>query len=100
MPHGLLLLLLAACGAPPGAAPTGSRSADLATRAGDVSRRAEILAQHTRELEGLFDSLRAAPEEEKTALKERIHARALELREEAQALRDDVVRIEAGAQIY
>lgn len=96
----MLLVLLLACPEPAGPAASGSRSADLAVRAGEVGREAAGLAERTRELEGLFDELRAAPPEGKDAIRARIHARALELRAEAEALQGDVQRIEAGAQVY
>jgi hypothetical protein len=92
--------LLVACADGPGPAPSGSRSAELAQRAGDVSRRAEALAEATRELEGLYDALRAAPDDEKPAIRAAIHARALVLRDHADALRDEAERIETSALIY
>jgi hypothetical protein len=96
-----LLLLLLACPAPdPGAAPTGSRSAELAQRAAEVGRRADVLAERTREIEGLYDALRAAPFEQRAALRARIRERAEALRDEAVALEDEVERIERSAQVY
>ncbi len=102
-------LLLFACTADYGAAgdprpvapaAVGTRSAALAQRAGEVARLADLLAAHTRELEGMFDQLRAATPVEREAIRLRIQARADALREEALVLRDEVVAIEAAAEVY
>ena len=93
-----LLVLLACGGATP--APTGSRSADLSLRAGEVARQSEVLAHRTKELEGLFDTLRAAPVEDRPALRQQIRDHARQLREESDALQEEVRRIEQSAQIY
>lgn len=95
-----MLLLLLACPDPTGPAATGSRSADLALRAGEVGRRADALAESTRNLEGLFDRLRAAPAVEQEGARSEIRARALEIQTEAHALQDEVGAIEAGARAY
>ncbi|MFZ5481316.1 MAG: hypothetical protein ACOZNI_31440 [Myxococcota bacterium] len=92
--------LLWACVDGPTAAKSGSRSADLSIRAGEVSRRADALANATRELEGLYDQLRAAPDAEKPAIRETIHARARTLRDEALALQEEVERIERSGQVF
>ncbi|MDP2308203.1 MAG: hypothetical protein Q8P18_19440 [Pseudomonadota bacterium] len=96
----LWLLALLACLAPSGPATTGSRSADLALRASEVSRRADVLAERTRTLEGLFDELRAAPPAQREETRARIQAQAEGLRVEAEALRDEVVAIEAAAEVW
>lgn len=98
-----LLFVLAfagGCSPAPHAAPAGSRSADLSTRTGEVARRADVLAERTRELEGLYDALRAAPEADKARIRGEIRDRADALKEEAEALRDEVTRIEEGARVY
>jgi hypothetical protein len=94
------LLLLVACPSPTGPAPSGSRSAALAEQAAAVSRDAEVLANHTRDLEGLFDEMRAAGPGEREAVRARIAARAADLQEEAHALGDQVTAIEEGARVY
>ena len=98
----MLFALLVACAASgdPGPAPSGSRSADLAQRAAEVSRRADALAERTRDLEGMFDELRAAPEGTRGPIRDRIRARAAELQEESRALRDEVEAIEAAARVW
>ncbi|MFN7145140.1 MAG: hypothetical protein ACK4YP_15290 [Myxococcota bacterium] len=96
----MLLLLLIACATPSGPASTGSRSAVLAQRAAEVSRRADTLAERTRHLEGMFDELRAAPADAREPIRARIAATADELSEEARALRDEVVSIEEDARVY
>lgn len=96
----MLLLLALACAEPPGPATSGSRSAELATRAGEVGRKANVLAERTRDLEGLFDELRAAPPEQRDAVRARIHQRAQELFAEAEGLQGEVARIETAAQVY
>ena len=93
-----LLLLLACQGPTP--APSGSRSADLSVRAGEVARQSEVLARRTKELEGLFDTLRSAPVERRPALRQQIREHAVQLREESGALQEEVRRIEQSAQIY
>ena len=98
----MLFLVLVAC-APsgdPGPAPSGSRSAALAQEAAEVSRRADALAERARDLEGLFDELRAAPVGTRGPIRDRIRERAAELQEEARALRDEVAAIEARARVY
>lgn len=96
-----LLLLLLACHLPDaGSAPTGSRSAELAQRAAEVGRRADVLAQRTREIEGLYDALRAAPVADRPALRVQIRERAEALRDEAAAIEEEVERIERSAQVY
>jgi hypothetical protein len=94
------LVLLFACATPTGPAAADSRSAVLAQRAGEVGRRADLLAAHTRDLEGLFDELRAAPPEGREAVRVRILARSHELRDEAHTLRDEVTAIEEAARVY
>lgn len=94
------LLALVACPAPSGPATTGSRSADLALRAGEVSRRADVLAERTRALEGLFDELREAPPEAREAIRVRIQEQAEALGAEAEALRGEVVAIEDAARVW
>jgi hypothetical protein len=97
----VLLLLALACAAPDaGPAPAGSRSADLAQRVANVGTRSEQLAARTRELEGLFDELRAATPEGREAVKARIRERAQGLADEADAIREEVVRIETSARVY
>lgn len=95
-----MLLLLLACPDPSGPAATGSRSAELAQRAGEVSRQADTLAEATRDLEGLFDELRAAKGADREPIREKIQVRAKELQERAHALRDEVVAIEEAARVY
>ncbi len=95
-----MLLFLLACPDPAGPAASGSRSSDLALRAGEVSRRADALAESTRDLEGLFDELRAAKGAAREPVRERIQLRAREIQEEAHQLRDEVVAIEDAARVY
>jgi hypothetical protein len=96
----LWLLALLACSAPPGPATTGSRSADLALRAGEVGRRADVLAERSRALEGLFDELREAPPEAREAIRVQIQTQAEALEIEAEALRTEVVDIEGAARVW
>ncbi|MEN9787508.1 MAG: hypothetical protein RLZZ299_2772 [Pseudomonadota bacterium] len=99
-PPLLLLAILAACAPDPRAAPEGSRSADLALRAEEVARKADALATRARALEGMYDSLRAAPDAARPALRAQIRDVADALQAESRAIRDEVVRIEAGARVY
>lgn len=96
----LWLLALLACPAPSGPATTGSRSADLALRAGEVGRRADVLAERSRALEGLFDELREAPPEGQEAIRVRIQAQAEALQVEAKALQAEVMDIEGAARVW
>lgn len=95
-----MLLWLLACASETGPAPSGSRSAELALRAGEVGRRADALAERTRELEGLFDQLRATPPGEREAIRARVQEVAAELKTEAVALQDEVEGIEADARVW
>ncbi|MDP2313271.1 MAG: hypothetical protein Q8P41_10225 [Pseudomonadota bacterium] len=94
------LLLLLACPPPAGPATTGSRSADLALRAGEVGRRADVLAERTRTLEGLFDDLRAAPPDAREPIRASIEVQAEALKVEAESIRDEVVAIEDAARVW
>jgi hypothetical protein len=94
------LLLLLACPSASGPAPTGSRSSDLAQRTAEVGRRADVLAERTRALEGLFDELRAAPPGAREQVRAEIQQTAVGLSEEAEAIRDEVEAIEAAARVW
>ena len=96
----LLLALLLGCPSPPGPAPAGSRSAELAARAGDVARRAELLAARTGEIEGWMDEWRAADPTRRGEIEAEIRARAAEVQGEAEDLQRMVQAIEAGAEAY
>ena len=95
------MLLLLACSPDPGSAPPGSRSAELASRAGVVAREAEAVGLRAQELEGIFDELRAAPTPEaRAALIADLRARSKDVAEQARQVRDDVGAIEAGAEVF
>lgn len=92
--------LLLACVREPGPAPAGTRSAELATRAADIAQRSKELAAHAQDLEGWFDELRVAPPDQQEAILAKIRERAAELKVRSEELRDDVILIEQGAEIY
>lgn len=95
-----MLLLLACTPDPPGPASPGSRSAELASRAGEVGRRAAALAGRIQEIEGDVDRWREAPPEQRAAIEASIRERALDAQIEARALQDEVLVLEAGARAW
>jgi hypothetical protein len=95
------MVLLLACAPQPTSAAPGSRSAELASRAGMVARQAEAVGLRAQELEGIFDQLRATPAlEARAALIADLRARSEEVLEQARRVRDDVTAIEAGAEVF
>lgn len=96
----VFLLLVLACYRPTGPAPTGSASAVLAGQAAEVGRKAALLAEHSKSIEGWIDEWRAAPVEQQSEIEQKIQVRAVELKAEAEALQAEVHDIEAQAEVW
>ena len=99
MPRVLILLTLA-CYQPPGPAPGGSASALLASQVAEIGRRTELLAAHSREIDGAADAWRAATPERRAVLEGQLRERALHLQAEAAALRAQVNDVEEQARVW
>ena len=94
------LTVFLACSRETPPAPAGSRSAELAAHAGDVGRRAQVLAARTEEIEGWMDEWREADPARRRALEQEIRVRTEEVRQEALDLQEVVQAIEAGAEAW
>ncbi len=96
----MLLLLILACYRPTGPAPSGSPSAVLAGQTAEVGRKAAVLSQHCKEIEGWIDDWRAAPPEKRAEIEQKIQKRAGELKTEAEALQADERDLEDQARVW
>ncbi len=96
----LLALLLACPPSAPGPAPSGTPSAALSIRAGEVAKRARDVAARAEDLEGKFDELRAAPEAERAERVAWVRAEAKAIHELSVEIEAEVRAIEASAQVY
>lgn len=96
----LWLTLLLACPRETAPAPVGSRSGELALHAGDVARRAQVLAARTEEIEGWMDEWRGADPARREEIVAEIRVRAAEVHAEAVDLQGVVEAMEAGAQAW
>ena len=96
----LLYVLPGGCTPDPGPATTGSRSALLASRAGEVARQADRVAAHAASIEGLIDEWRAADPEQRGELAARIRAEAQAIQDEARDVQAQVRGIEDGARVW
>lgn len=95
-----LALLLACPPSAPGPAPSGTPSAALSVRVGELSRRARDVAARAEDLEGKLDELRAAPAAEREQRVAWVRAEATAIRELSAEIEAEVRAIEASAQVY
>lgn len=92
--------VVTACTPEPGPAATGSRSALLSSRSGEVAREADRVAEHAAAIEGMIDEWRAAPPEQRAEIAARIQAEARRMQDEAHDVQAQVRGIEDGAHVW